>query len=304
MPAYHPFDPVPRKPRTLAPHGTIDSQFHVLGPVERYPIRPGAAYEMPSATFAAARHMHQVMGIERGIIVQTTTYGADHSVVLDALAELGPGYKACANALVFAEAKDSYLARLHEAGVRGARFSFRQALGAVLSRSDFDRAIARIRELGWYVKIQPEAGGIVDSIRWYDKLEMPVLIDHMARAKPSAGAGDPNLRLMTELLSRGNFWVMLSLIEKTSEAGPPWDDVLPIARAYIEEAPDRCVWGSDWPHPVSIKQPPNDADIFEFIWRMLPDEAERQGVLVTNPARLFGFDVTADLKPQTGAILS
>ena len=141
MADYFPFHPNPRTPHTKAPPGTIDSQFHVLGPADRYPVRPGAAYQMPTATFAAARRMHQAMGIERGIIVQTTTYGADHSVVIDALAEAGPGYKACANALVFAEADDAALARLHEAGVRGARFSFRQALGAVLSRSDFDRAI-------------------------------------------------------------------------------------------------------------------------------------------------------------------
>jgi len=293
MPDYFPFDPAPRTPHTKAPPGTIDSQFHVLGPADRYPVRKGAAYEMPSATFAAARRVHEALGIERGIIVQTTTYGADHSVVLDALAEAGPGYKACANALVFAEADDAYLARLHDAGVRGARFSFRQALGAVLSRADYDRAIARIRELGWYVKIQPEANGIVDSVHWYEKLDMPVLIDHMARPRPSGGARDPNLRLMTDLLSRGNFWVMLSLVEKTSQDGPPWDDVLPIARTYIEAALDRCVWASDWPHPVSSKQPPNDADLFEFVWRMLPDEAERHRVLVENPARLFGFDLPA-----------
>jgi predicted TIM-barrel fold metal-dependent hydrolase len=245
---------------------------------------------MPTATFDALRKVHGALGIDRGIIVQTTTYGADHSVVLDALAVAGPGYKACANALVFAEADDAYLDRLHAAGVRGARFSFRQELGAVLSRAAYDRAIARIRELGWYVKIQPEKNGIVDSVGWFEDLDVPVLIDHMARANPAAGAADPNLVKMRELLKRGNFWVMLSLIEKTSLAGPPWDDVIPIARALYETAPDRCVWASDWPHPVSPKQPPNDADIFEFVFRMLPDADERQRVLVDNPARLFGFE--------------
>lgn len=100
---------------------------------------------MPTATWEAALRMHRTLGIERGIIVQTTTYGADHAVVLDGLEAMGPNYRGCANALVFAEADDAYLARLHEAGVRGARFSFRQELGAVLSDADFARAIARIR---------------------------------------------------------------------------------------------------------------------------------------------------------------
>src|SRR6476661_884710 len=204
MPTYLPFDPNPRRPSKAPPPKTVDSQFHVLGPIDKYPERPGAAYRMPTATWEAALRVHKTLGIERGIIVQTTTYGADHSVVLDGLAAMGPNYRGCANALVFAEANDAYLAKLDDAGVRGARFSFRQELGAVLSDADFARAIA-----------------------------------HMARPEPSRGKDDPNLRKMLELLKMGNFWVMLSLGEKTSQAGPPYDDVIPIARTYIEAAIDR-----------------------------------------------------------------
>src|ERR1041385_7477415 len=193
MPAYLPFDPNPRRPTTLPPPSSCDSQFHVLGPLERYPIRAGAAYQMPTATWEAALRVHKTLGIERGIIVQTTTYGADHAVVLDALAAMGPNYRGCANALVFAEANDAYLAKLHDAGIRGARFSFRQELGAVLSDTDFARAIARIRELGWYVKIQPEKDGIMSSAAKYENLDVPVLIDHMARPDPVRGKEDPNL---------------------------------------------------------------------------------------------------------------
>src|SRR5690348_3291067 len=111
---------------------------------------------MPTATPKAALRMHTTRDAARALIVPATTYGADHAVVLDGLAAMGKNYRACANALVFAEADDAYLAKLHDAGVRGARFSFRQELGAVLSDKDFARAIARMRELGWYAKIQPE----------------------------------------------------------------------------------------------------------------------------------------------------
>jgi predicted TIM-barrel fold metal-dependent hydrolase len=289
MPDYLPFDPNPRRPVKAPPPKTVDSQFHVLGPIETYPERPGAAYRMPTATWEAALRMHKALGIERGIIVQTTTYGADHAVVLDGLKAMGPNYRGCANALVFAEADDAYLAKLHDAGVRGARFSFRQELGAVLSDADFARAIARIKELGWYVKIQPEKDGIVSSVAKYENLDVPVLIDHMARPLPSNGKDDPNLKTMLQLLAKGNFWVMLSLGEKTSQAGAPYDDVIPIARAYIEAAPDRCVWASDWPHPVSVKQPPNDADLLELMYRYAPDQATLEKILVHNPAKLFGF---------------
>jgi predicted TIM-barrel fold metal-dependent hydrolase len=244
---------------------------------------------MPTATWQAAQRMHKALGIERGVIVQTTTYGADHSVVLDALAAMGSNYRGCANALVFAEADDSYLGKLHDAGVRGARFSFRQELGAVLSDKDYDRAIARISELGWYVKIQPAKDGIVSSIEKYRSLRVPVLIDHMARPDPTLGENDPNLRKMLELLSLGNFWVMLSLGEKTSRTGAPWDDVVPLARRYIDAAPDRCVWASDWPHPVSVVQPPNDADLLELLYRYAPDQETLKMILADNPAKLFGF---------------
>ena len=221
MPSYLPFDPNPRRPVRLPPPKSIDSQFHVLGPVEKYPIRAGAAYQMPSATWEAALRVHKALGIERGIIVQTTTYGADHSVVLDGLAAMGPNYRACANALVFAEADDAYLAKLDAAGVGGARFSFRKELGAVLSDKDFTRAIARIRELGWYAKFQPEKDGIAVNLDKIRSLDVPVLIDHMGRPDPLRGKDDPNSRAVLDLLSKGNFWVMLSLGEKTSKAGPP-----------------------------------------------------------------------------------
>ena len=94
------------------------------------------------------------------------------------------------------QADDAYLGKLHDAGVRGARFSFRKELGAVLSDADFARAIARIRELGWYAKIQPEKDGIVSSVAKYESLDVPVLIDHMARPDPVRGNDDPNLQKM------------------------------------------------------------------------------------------------------------
>ena len=290
MADYHPFHPNPRTPNRLALPGTIDSQFHVLGPADRYPVRPGAAYEMPTATWEAAKRMHAALGITRGIVVQTTTYGADHRVVLDGLAALGPGYKGCANALLFESADDATLQQLHDAGVRGARFSFRQALGAVLSREAFDRAVGKLRELGWYMKIQPEQSGIVDSAHWFEHLDLPILIDHMGR--PDAALGperDPNIAKLRQLLQRGNFWVMLSLGEKISSQGAPYADVVPLARALIDAAPERCVWASDWPHPVSKQAPPNDADLLELLYRYVRDEAELRRILVDNPSRLFGY---------------
>lgn len=288
MPDYFPFDPNPRKPHTLPPPKSCDSQFHVFGPSDKYPPRPGAAYLMPTATWEAALNMHKALGIERGIIVQPTTYGADHSATLDGLAALGPNYKACANAAVLKERDDAYIAKLHDAGVRGARFT-RQALGIGFSPDEFARALGRVKELGWYVKVQPEPEGIVANVAIFDKLEIPVLVDHMGRPDLAAGAADPSRSKLVELLGRGNFWTMLALSEKISKTGPPWNDVVPLAQALIEAAPDRVVWATDWPHPVSKQQPPNEADLLELLYRFAPDAATLKKILVNNPARLFGF---------------
>ncbi|MEA2927951.1 MAG: 2-pyrone-4,6-dicarboxylate lactonase [Hyphomicrobiales bacterium] len=288
MPTYFPFDPNPRVPAVKLPPLACDSQFHVFGPREVYPVRPDAAYEMPAATVAAAMTMHRTLGLQRGVIVQPTTYGADHRATLDGISAAGANYRGCANAAVFESADDAALEKLHAGGIRGARFS-RQSLGIALSPQAFDRAVARIRELGWYVKVQPETSGFAEQAAQYDTLDLPVLIDHMGRPNAAAGLDDPSLKAAIELLKRGNFWVMLSLAEKISKAGPPWDDVIPIMRALIEAAPDRVVWASDWPHPVSTTQPPNEADLIELLYRATNDDEERRRILVDNPAKLFGF---------------
>lgn len=288
MTKYYAFDPEPHAPSVATPPLSCDCQFHVLGPTDKYPVRPGAVYEMPSATWEAAKRMHTALGIQRGIVVQPTTYGADHAVTMDGLAALGPNYKGCANAVVLAERDDAYLAKLHAAGVGGARFT-RQGLGLALSREDYARGIAKVKELGWYAKFQPEPNGIIEQLWMLEDLQVPAIIDHMGRPDPAAGAQDPTLLKVTELLKRGNFWVMVSLGEKISKAGPPWDDVIPIARTYIEAAPDRVIWASDWPHPVSTKQPPNEGALLELLYRIAPDAATRKKILVDNPATLFGF---------------
>jgi predicted TIM-barrel fold metal-dependent hydrolase len=289
MSDYFHFDPAPRRPSKMPPPKSCDSQFHVLGPVNKYPTRPGAAYQMPTATWDKARHVHAQLGIERGIIVQTTTYGADHQVVLDGLAAMGPNYKGCANALVFNERDDAYLERLDKAGINGARFSFRAALGAVLSDAELDRAVGKLADLGWYMKVQPEKTGIAESATKFENVKVPVLIDHMGRIDLAKGDSDPSLRKVLDLLDKGNFWVMVSLGEKISLQDAPWDDVVPLAQRLIRHAPERVVWASDWPHPVSFKQPPNDADLMELLYRYAPDNADLQRILVDNPAKLFGF---------------
>lgn len=293
MPDYLAFDPSPRSPVPLPPKLACDSQFHVFGDPARYPTQPDAVYNMPSATWEVARELHRILGIERGVIVQATTYGADHRVVLDALEGLNAGgadkrYLGCANAAVLIEGSDVQLQELDDAGVRGARFS-RAGLGISFTPKELQRALGRVAELGWYVKVQPSADGIAEQLKDFEHLKVPVVFDHMGRVNPALGLSDPSLDRVLGLLREGNFWVMLSLSEKISKTGMPWDDVIPLAQRLIDAAPDRCIWGSDWPHPISVKQPPNEGLLMELLYRFAPDPASLERILVANPARLFGF---------------
>lgn len=287
-PTYLPFDPNPTSPKVALPAGACDSQFHVFGEPGRYPPRPGAAYTMPSATIERALALHKTLGIQRGVIVQPTTYGADHRATLDGLAVAGPNYRACANASVFDVASDQDLERMDAAGVKGARFT-RATLGLAFTEEQLHRAFCLARDLGWYVKVQPETEGIAANIAPFEDVEVPLLIDHLGRPDPTRGAEDPSLVKVLELLRRGNTWVMVSLVEKISKMGAPWDDVIPIVHAVLDAAPDRVIWASDWPHPVSVKQPPNEGLLLDFLHRATRSDEERRRVLVDNPARLFGF---------------
>ncbi|AUW45929.1 2-pyrone-4,6-dicarboxylate hydrolase [Rhizobium leguminosarum] len=289
MTGYFPFDADPRPPSFAVPSGAIDSQFHVFGPEARYASRPGATYTMPQATFAEARRMHKALHIERGVIVQATTYGMDHSALLDSLSASGGNYRGCAIGAVLNEASDAVLQTLHDAGIRGARFNFLKAVNLAPDPQKFARAVARAAELGWYIKIQPGESGILDHVALYQNLDIPVVIDHMGRPDLIQGVDGPTVCKVRDLLRRGNVWVMLSNGHKLSLTGTPWNDIVPIARSYIDAASERVIWASDWPHPLSKTQPPNDGDLMDLLFRYAGDETTARRILVDNPAHLFGF---------------
>lgn len=288
MAEYYPFDPNTRQPSEPAPSGACDCQFHVFGPSEKYPPSKSAAYKMPSATIDAALKMHRTLGIERGVIVQSTVYGTNHSALLDGLAAAGPSYKGCA--VINDSVSDRELEALRAAGVVAARFNFLRSLNLMPTRATFERTAARAAELGWILKMQPSAEGVAEHASWFEDTDVPVIIDHIGRVRFDQAGQDPNMQTLLRLLDRGNFWVMLSNAHKWSKQGYPWDDAVPVLRTLAEKAPERMIWATDWPHPVSTSPVPNDADILDLFYRCFPEPGIRKQILVDNPARLFGFD--------------
>ena len=288
MSRYFSFQPIVRAPAFTVPPNACDSHFHVFGDRATYPALPDIEHDMPEATMETAIAMHAKLGFGRGVIVATTVNGSDHAVVLDALAKGGPNYRACALNTVLLEKPDTYIQRLHDAGVRGARFNLLKVLNRMPSPGQLQRSIDRIRELGWYCKVQPDYHEPMESLAPFEKLDSPVIIDHLARADVTKGRSDPTVVRVIDLLKKGNFWLLMSNGYKISRQGHPWDDVVPVARAFIEAAPDRMLWALDWPHTFHEQPPPDDTDLFDLLPRVA-DEAERQKILVDNPRAIFAF---------------
>lgn len=280
------FERETRPPRERAPLGSWDSQIHVFGSPEYYPLADGRVYDPPrDATIEAALRMHRTLGIERGVIVQPTAYGTDHRLLLDALAQ-APGYRA--TAIVDDRVSDAELARLHAAGVRGARFNFKAEMGAIPERASLLRSLRRISELGWHAKIRSSGEELMAHVDLLAEINITVILDHMGHIDLRRGVNQPAVRLVLELLRERGWWVMLSNADKHDDA--PWEHAVEIAQLFLATAPDRSIWASDWPHLGYRNKPvPNSADIFSLARRFAPDEITYRRLMVENPARLYGF---------------
>ncbi|AMN40426.1 amidohydrolase family protein [Rhodoplanes sp. Z2-YC6860] len=276
-----------RRPEEPPPPGSCDCQAHVFGPVDLYPTRSGAAYVPDAdANADAVERMHRALGLERGVFVQATTYGTDNRILIDALKDR-PQYRGIV--IMDDNTTDRQLREMHEAGVRGARFNFWKQLKMVPSSATFERSVARISELGWHARVHAvgeEWGELKDLL---SKPKIPMVIDHMGHPDVKGGVDHPIMRLLRDMLKRENWWVMISNADRVTSQSKIWDDVAPIAKSFIDVAPDRAIWSTDWPHVMYGKPMPNDAELLEFLYLVTPDRSARRKILVDNPARLHGF---------------
>ncbi len=288
MKTCQPPDPEPRAPSFTPPAGACDAHCHVFGPGDVFPYHPKRSYTPPDAPYEALTRLHATLGLDRAVIVQATCHGNDNRAMLDAIARAGGRYRGVA--MIGGTETDADLERLHEGGVRGVRMSFARHLSGPPDFSNVAHVAGRIAPLGWHLVLYLEAEDVAENADALGRLDVPVVIDHMARVRVRDGLGQAPFRLLLDFLREADFWVKISCAERLSAAGPPFDDVVPFAGALIEAAPDRVLWGTDWPHPNIVGQMPNDGDLTELLLSYAPDEALRRKILVDNPARLYGFD--------------
>lgn len=282
-----PPEPDTSEPDFDMPAGACDAHCHVFGPGATFPYAETRRYTPPDAPKDKLRHLHDKLGIERAVIVQASCHGTDNSAMLDAIASGNGRYRGVCNAA--GSFSDDYFAKLQEGGVRGVRFNFVKHLGGAPDLDQMRDIVDRVSHLPWHVELHFDARELLEYEALLDSLPLPVVIDHMGRAPVADGISQaPFQALLEKLSSSEDLWVKISGAERISAAGPPFTDAAPFGAACVRAAPDRCIWGTDWPHP-NVRIMPNDGDLVDVIPVMIPDPELQQKVLVDNPARLFGF---------------
>jgi predicted TIM-barrel fold metal-dependent hydrolase len=280
----------PSKPAYAPPEGACDAHCHVFGPPERFPYAGGRPYTPgePAPKERLAK-LHAHLGLARAVIVQATPHGTDNAAMLDAIATSGGASRGVA--LVAQDITDAGLEALHLGGVRAARFNFVKHLGGAPDPAYFDRTLQRVKSLGWHVELHFDAQDIETYADMLRRMPVPYVIDHMGRVKAEGGLDQPPLKSLLVLLKDERCWVKISGAERVSASGRrPFDAALPVARAIVEAAPDRVLWGTDWPHPNVPNDMPDDGELVDLFSRIVDDERLRRRILVDNPTRRYWWE--------------
>jgi predicted TIM-barrel fold metal-dependent hydrolase len=276
-----PFTEGTAPPRLALPPGAVDCHHHVYE--EDFPVAPGARPHAP-ATLGDYARLRARLGFSRNVLVQPSTYGFDNGLHLRAAAELGEAARLVV--VVPPDVPAAELVRMHEAGARGARANLVQ--GIPLSPADVAPLGRRMAEQGWHLQIFGSAAQIAELGPVLRTLPCPVVFDHFAQLPLENWRAHPAWGVVMGLLQAGRAWVKLSSPYSLDQANPA--AVGPLARALVAAAPERMLWGTNWPHP-NAEHIPDDAALLDLLAGWAPAEATRRAILVDNPVALYGFRV-------------
>jgi predicted TIM-barrel fold metal-dependent hydrolase len=272
-------------PKLKMPADACDCHHHIYN--SKFPIAPSATLKPGDAKVADYQALQKRNGTTRSVVVQPSTYGTDNSCTLDGMAQLGPASRGVA--VVDTSVTDAELKRLNGLGIRGIRFNLVQAGATTVDM--LEPLSKRIDDFGWHVQIHQIGDGIVKMEDVLQKVASPIVFDHMGRIPKDVGVDHPAYTVISRLIDKGRTWVKISGAYMDTKIGPPtYADSTKLAQAFVKLAPQRMVWGSDWPHPTEkADDKPNDATLVDLLTEWAPDEATRNRILVSNPAELYGF---------------
>lgn len=272
------------QPSFKLPEGTIDCHMHIYD--ARFPSAPGAKLLPPNATIEQYRVLQKRLGMTKNVVVTPSTYGTDNSVTLDALRQFGANARGVA--VVDASVNDGELKRLDAGGIRAIRFNL--SFPGATTVEMIAPLAARIAKLGWHMELVIPGARLPDIERYLTALPCPLVLDHIAHVPQPEGLSSEGFRTAQRLIEKGNTWMTLSgPYVDTKKGAPSYVDVAPVAKAFITMAPERMLWGTDWPHPTEKYTKPNDANLVNVIagWIERPDW--QQMIFVSNPTKLYGF---------------
>lgn len=277
----------PPKLKVKAPANAADCHIHI------YDARfQSSSPVLPNATVQDYRLLQNRIGVTRVVIVQPRNYATDNSVTVDAVRQLGID-NARGVAVVRPTVTDAELKSLNDGGIRGIRFTVANPATAVVSIDMIERLAKRVAGLGWHVQLNMPAEQIVEHADMLRRLPAQIVFDHMGQFPLPAGLAHPAYGVIRSLVDRGRAWVKISGAYLNTRIGPPtYADATAIAQAYVKAAPERLVWGSDWPHPSPTVKP-DDAVLFDLLSAWAPNETTRERILVANPEALYGFGKSA-----------
>ena len=275
----------PSKPTFAPPPGAVDAHCHVFGPEAQFPFSSRAKYLPADATPEMLFALRDHLGFERNVIVQASCHGSDNRATLNAIARSNG--RARGVAVVDPAISDEDLHALHAGGMRGVRFNFLKRLVDNAPKDKFLEVARRLPQ-GWHVVIYFEAD-ILEGLRGFiDAIPVPVVVDHMGRPDVTQGPDGPDLRAFRRLLeSRPDINFKPTCPDRLDPSGDPWDKFAEAVRPLVEDYPDRCIWGTDWPHPNQQKVLPDDGHIVDMIPRIAPTAELQHKLLVANPERLY-----------------
>jgi 2-pyrone-4,6-dicarboxylate lactonase len=291
IPACAPPDPHPTAPKFELPALACDCHAHICGPQSVYKYIPERIYSPPDALLPDYRRLLATLGCARAVLVQPSFYGTDNSAMLAAMKAAGAAFRGVA---VIADTVTPHgLEAMHAAGIRGARLNVvdvREGKGQ-LPMERITRLADRIKPFGWHIEFLMHVDEFPQLDTMLGALPVDVVFGHLGYVKAEKGTGAPGFQALLRLLHDGRAWVKFTGAYRISQQTLPHADIDEFARALVTTAPDRIVWGTDWPHVMTkwTIPMPNDGALAGLLLDWVPDAALRRRILADNPAKLYGF---------------
>lgn len=274
------------------PRGACDCHCHVFGPAARFPYAEPRSYTPDDAPFEAYLALLDRLGFDRGVLVQPSAYGRDNRAMLDALAREPQRLRGVA--VGGAELTPTILKQWHQAGVRGLRANefrrdgkpyYRNGVGLV----DIEPLYAAMADLGWHLQLWIDARDLPELLPALARVPLPVVVDHMGRMEHRHGIAHPGFQALLRGVGEGRLWAKLSGTYRLGAAAPGYIEAKPFHDALLAVNRQNLVWGTDWPHPRPEGPAPDAKRLLQVFLDWTPQPAQRQAILVDNPARLYNF---------------